>query len=315
MKNLLDVKNKSSLEDVQNCSLEILDTFIDFCEKHNLTYYADSGTLLGAVRHKGFIPWDDDIDITMPRKDFNRLIEIADSEFKYPYRLLSFHNEKNALVIARFCKLDTARISKHNLNDICRDKDGHFTHKLGIVIDICPIDHIEDHKYEKQLDMLHGVVKFVNTFFMFRTVTHTEYNKELNFEDSQTAIRLLHKTLTRIDDANKNSNIVICSGWVGFKDYKIAYPASIYEKKLYVLHGHQNHAPTRRTPEDGTMLPRHPHDGQRLPLPLCRDGAHPAHPAQPQNLRRTTHHRHPAEGRFAAVQLQACATFRGAHRQ
>lgn len=234
MKNLLDAKSKSSLEDVQNCSLEILDTFIDFCEKHNLEYYADSGTLLGAVRHKGFIPWDDDIDITMPRKDFNRLIEIADSEFKYPYRLLSFHNEKNALVIARFCKLDTSRISKHNLNDICRDKDGHFIHKLGIVIDICPIDHIEDHKYEKQLDMLHGVVKFVNTFFMFRTVTHTEYNKELNFEDSQTAIRLLHKTLTRIDDANKNSDIVICSGWVGFKDYKIAYPASIYEKALYV---------------------------------------------------------------------------------
>lgn len=234
MKNLLDAKNKSSLEDVQNCSLEILDTFIDFCEKHNLTYYADSGTLLGAIRHKGFIPWDDDIDIAMPRKDFNRLIEIADSEFKYPYRLLSFHNEKNALVIARFCKLDTARISKHNLNDICRDKDGHFTHKLGIVIDICPIDHIEDYKYEKQLDMLHNVVKFVNTFFMFRTVTHTEYNKELNFEDSQTAIRLLHKTLTRIDNANKNSDIVICSGWVGFKDYKIAYPASIYEKALYV---------------------------------------------------------------------------------
>lgn len=234
MKNLLDAKNKSSLEDVQNCSLEILDTFIDFCEKHNLTYYADSGTLLGAIRHKGFIPWDDDIDIAMPRKDFNRLIEIADSEFKYPYRLLSFHNEKNALVIARFCKLDTARISKHNLNDICRDKAGHFTHKLGIVIDICPIDHIEDYKYEKQLDMLHNVVKFVNTFFMFRTVTHTEYNKELNFEDSQTAIRLLHKTLTRIDNANKNSDIVICSGWVGFKDYKIAYPASIYEKALYV---------------------------------------------------------------------------------
>lgn len=234
MKNLLDAKNKSSLEDVQNCSLEILDTFIDFCEKHNLKYYADSGTLLGAIRHKGFIPWDDDIDIAMPRKDFNKLIEIADSEFKYPYRLLSFHNERNALVIARFCKLDTARISKHNLNGICRDKNGHFTQKLGIVIDICPIDHIEDYKYEKQLDMLHNVVEFVNTFFMFRTVTHTEYNKELNFEDSQTAIRILHKTLTRIDDANKNSDIVICSGWVGFKDYKIAYPASIYEKALYV---------------------------------------------------------------------------------
>ena len=234
MKNLLDIQSKSSLEDVQNCNLEILDTFIDFCEKHNLAYYADSGTLLGAVRHKGFIPWDDDIDIAMPRKDFNKLIEIADSEFKYPYRLLSFHNEKNALVIARFCKLDTARISKHNLNGICRDKDGHFIQKLGIMIDICPIDHIEDYKYEKQLDMLHGVVEFVNTFFMFRTVTHTEYNKELNFEDSQTAIRILHKTLTRIDDANKNSDIVICSGWVGFKDYKIAYPASIYEKILYV---------------------------------------------------------------------------------
>lgn len=67
----------------------ILDLIVEFdkvCNKHGLTYYMVYGTLLGAVRHKGFIPWDDDFDVAMPREDYNRFVKM-DAEFKHPYFL------------------------------------------------------------------------------------------------------------------------------------------------------------------------------------------------------------------------------------
>ena len=64
------------LKEMQSRELEILQACIEVCQAHNIRYYALGGTLLGAVRHKGFIPWDDDIDIGIPRKDYQRFIEV-----------------------------------------------------------------------------------------------------------------------------------------------------------------------------------------------------------------------------------------------
>lgn len=61
------------LNKLQKAGLNILKVIIDICKRHNLTYYVYGGTLLGAIRHKGFIPWDDDVDIAMTRKDFEKL--------------------------------------------------------------------------------------------------------------------------------------------------------------------------------------------------------------------------------------------------
>ena len=60
---------KLSLEECKKISLDILIDIADFCEKNGITYFLSVGTLLGAIRHQGFIPWDDDIDIMMPRPD------------------------------------------------------------------------------------------------------------------------------------------------------------------------------------------------------------------------------------------------------
>lgn len=70
--------------------LDILDVFVSICDRHKLKYYLNAGTLLGAVRHQGFIPWDDDIDICMPRTDYIKFLEIVHSELPKRYKAIWF---------------------------------------------------------------------------------------------------------------------------------------------------------------------------------------------------------------------------------
>lgn len=115
--------------------LDLLDQLKKICAKHNLTYYADSGTLIGAVRHRGFIPWDDDIDIVMMRKDYEKLISLASSELDAPYFLQSAHSEIFPRGYARLRNSDTTALTAYDLG-----KD--LNH--GIFIDIFPLDKMPD---------------------------------------------------------------------------------------------------------------------------------------------------------------------------
>lgn len=77
--------------------LEAMTDFDELCQKHNLRYCLHGGTLLGAIRHKGFIPWDDDVDIIMLRKDYDKFLKIADEEFGDNYTVQTYKTEKNML--------------------------------------------------------------------------------------------------------------------------------------------------------------------------------------------------------------------------
>ena len=90
------------LRQLQLAELEILDEFIRVCEQHGLRYFLTGGTLLGAVRHQGFIPWDDDIDVAMPRDDYRKLIALR-QEFRAVFRLDS--EEFDADCPYNYCKL------------------------------------------------------------------------------------------------------------------------------------------------------------------------------------------------------------------
>ena len=76
--------NKESLRKVWNVELDLLEKLKQICKKYDLNYCASSGTLLGAARHQGFIPWDDDIDLFLPWPDYKKLMEVAPGECHYP---------------------------------------------------------------------------------------------------------------------------------------------------------------------------------------------------------------------------------------
>ncbi|MFR4008009.1 MAG: phosphorylcholine transferase LicD [Christensenellales bacterium] len=77
------------LKRVQETELEILSDFIDLCERHQIDYFGVGGTAIGAIRHQGFIPWDDDIDIGFLRKDYDRFLLLAKEELSDKYELLN----------------------------------------------------------------------------------------------------------------------------------------------------------------------------------------------------------------------------------
>ena len=138
---------KKEMKQVWNVELNLLDKLLSVCKKYNLNVLCDSGTLLGAVRHGGFIPWDDDVDVIMPRDDFTKLIEISKKEFLSPFFFQSFYSEHDYYSsIAKLRMDDTAFFSK---TMDCFKENIHY----GIFIDIFPIDQVP-FDYEKRTKVI-----------------------------------------------------------------------------------------------------------------------------------------------------------------
>ena len=125
---------KYNLEPIWNEVLGIYREFASICQKHSLRYYAAFGTTLGAVRHKGFIPWDDDFDVMMPRPDYEKLIEIAPKELSSGLVFLSWKTNKNYHHV--FNKIKST--DKSLLSSV--QKASGLSLSEGLYIDIFPID-------------------------------------------------------------------------------------------------------------------------------------------------------------------------------
>lgn len=135
-----------SMDEIHEIDLKICKEFINICKNNNLRYYIIGGTFLGAVRHKGFIPWDDDMDIAMPRKDFEKFIKIANNELPKNLKLITFENDpKYRYYLPRIVDLNTEIVEKRysKLNE-----------KSHLFIDIFPIDGTPNNGLKRKIHYL-----------------------------------------------------------------------------------------------------------------------------------------------------------------
>lgn len=121
---------KATVEEIREIQLELLSEFDAFCKTNSIQYFAFAGTLLGTIRHKGFIPWDNDIDIAVSRTDYERIKELLkDDESHDCFRFLCYENDHDYL-------WQHGRISaKHTFLQTSRGYS-----KLGLSIDVFPLD-------------------------------------------------------------------------------------------------------------------------------------------------------------------------------
>ncbi|MCI8402355.1 MAG: LicD family protein [Lachnospiraceae bacterium] len=136
--------DEATLKRLQQLELGILKDFIWLCEKYELTWFSFAGTAIGALRHKGFIPWDDDIDVCLPRPDFEKFLMAAKKEFPDKYRMMNAEIDENYPLTTTRWMLAGTKFKEMPLRDVpC---------ELGIFLDIYPFDNVADDEkaYKKQ---------------------------------------------------------------------------------------------------------------------------------------------------------------------
>lgn len=168
--------NQIDIEELKKIQLELLSAVHNICEKENLRYSLGGGSLLGAVRHKGYIPWDDDIDIMMPRPDYDAFIAYCLSH-DIPYKIHSWETDKDYVDLsAKFYDPKTVLEDENMVNGS----------KIGVNIDIFPIDGLGN-TYKKAVKAFKSTAFKRNLLIakqwkkFFRSKTHAWYFEPFRF--------------------------------------------------------------------------------------------------------------------------------------
>lgn len=253
-----DIDNEV-LRRLQLTQLEILDEIVRICENNDIHYYLVGGTLLGAIRHKGFIPWDDDLDIAMPRKDYVKFCNLCKTQLSSKYMLHSAETDDDYwLIFAKVRKKGTV-INEGNIK--------HLDVEKGIYVDIFPFD---DAPKEKK-SIRTKIIKTLSNTICFKKgviLPYTKKQKMLGFIFKPFSIKTLTKLQLKLmtHNANKNYPYYINYG-SGYDAVKQTIPKDKYEPYKLAEFENKNY----RIPSDADyVLRRIYNDYMELPPPEKR---------------------------------------------
>jgi len=211
--------DQETLIKLRKVEVEILDEFVRICEKNNFIYFLAYGTLLGAVRHKGFIPWDDDIDVAMPRNDYERFLDLFKENIDPNYCVLSykcaFNTSFRCRYFARLCKKHTVYAQNH-INP---------KNYPGIFIDIWP--------YDKSIPM------FLPIQIKLIAISDKLYHLKTNAYITQNKIKRFFRKLICILVPLRFSKIFLKETFQVFNRLKTQHITFIYCESIYYIKTHK----------------------------------------------------------------------------
>ena len=185
------------LKKVQQTELSILKEVAEFCDNNNIRYCITSGTLLGAVRHGGFIPWDDVIDISMPRADYERFVSLAD-KFIGGYEIVCTKlNSQYPIAICKVRKCDTV---------MKEPSMAHLNINHGVWIDIFPLDKVKNIKKIKMRAYKFNLITTVINYKLGVSKPHKLSTKAFCAVLGTISIANLDKIRTKIMSSDENTD-------------------------------------------------------------------------------------------------------------
>lgn len=218
-----------TVDECKKISLDILIDVAKFCDENNITYYLSVGTLLGAIRHSGFIPWDDDIDIMMPRPDYNRFLE----SYKHQYYKVC----KPEVGMFYYGKVYDSRTVKYEIY-----MDYKKYEPLGVDIDIFPLDGIVndqkiiDKLYKKEC-FLEMLWRLSNQPIFYRKNPIKCINRIIpRLIGTKRLVKMIEKNAQTYDYETSDYVVRMRRSPNGFTG---ALPKSVYEKDYAQFEGHK----------------------------------------------------------------------------
>ena len=187
------MEQSAQLKLLQEIELENLRMLMEICEKNHLRYYLIGGSLLGAMRHRGFIPWDDDIDVGLPRPDYNRFVQIAKD-------YLPAHMDIKTMTSDPNYKCYFTRLI-NNKKKIYWDH-GQYTAVIGVWMDVFPLDGLPKNRLLRKLQVFR--VTLNKALYQFTQIDYVTTNRTNRPLSERVLIRFAQLThIGKLMDADK----------------------------------------------------------------------------------------------------------------